>query len=206
MTREFRMQQAVRRAARMPRRARLPRLSPRRGRGLCLDPDAAYGARRHWPRILDIEERRIRVVAPDVGGGFLQRTQLCPEEIILAALGIESSIIRSVGSRIAAPSTLLTTAHTRDHHYKVTAYADRQGPHSRGRCRDYRRCRNLRVVEDKGPYHEAGDGGARLARPPTRSRTTAPGTTRSRRSKTPLGPYRGVGRPGACFVIERLVR
>jgi carbon-monoxide dehydrogenase large subunit len=24
-------------------------------------------------------------------------------------------------------------------------------------------------------------------------------------NKTPLGPYRGVGRPGACFVIERLV-
>src|ERR1700746_200563 len=24
-------------------------------------------------------------------------------------------------------------------------------------------------------------------------------------NKTPLGPYRGVGRPGACFVIERLI-
>jgi CO/xanthine dehydrogenase Mo-binding subunit len=24
-------------------------------------------------------------------------------------------------------------------------------------------------------------------------------------NKTPLGPYRGVGRPGACFAIERLV-
>src|SRR5437879_5989066 len=24
-------------------------------------------------------------------------------------------------------------------------------------------------------------------------------------NKAPLGPYRGVGRPGACFVIERLI-
>jgi CO/xanthine dehydrogenase Mo-binding subunit len=24
-------------------------------------------------------------------------------------------------------------------------------------------------------------------------------------NKTPLGPYRGVGRPGACFAIERIV-
>jgi carbon-monoxide dehydrogenase large subunit len=24
-------------------------------------------------------------------------------------------------------------------------------------------------------------------------------------NKAPLGPYRGVGRPGACFVIERII-
>ncbi|HEX4184964.1 MAG TPA: molybdopterin cofactor-binding domain-containing protein, partial [Stellaceae bacterium] len=39
--------------------------------------------------ILDIEERRIRVVAPDVGGGFGPKARLYPEEIILAALALE---------------------------------------------------------------------------------------------------------------------
>ncbi len=54
---------------------------------------------------------------------------------------------------------LLTTAHTRDHHYKVTAYADRQG-----RILGV----DAEIVVDagayglwpQGPYHEAGDGGA----------------------------------------------
>jgi carbon-monoxide dehydrogenase large subunit len=39
--------------------------------------------------ILGIEERRIRIVAPDVGGGFGPKARLYPEEIILAALALE---------------------------------------------------------------------------------------------------------------------
>ena len=75
--------------------------------------------------ILDIEERRIRVVAPDVGGGFGPKARLYPEEIILAALALElDHPMRWIEDR---GEHLLTAAHTRDHHYKVTAYADRQG-------------------------------------------------------------------------------
>ena len=39
--------------------------------------------------ILGIEERCIRVVAPDVGGGFGPKARLYPEEIVLAALALE---------------------------------------------------------------------------------------------------------------------
>src|SRR3954452_9665757 len=74
--------------------------------------------------ILGLEERRIRVVAPDVGGGFGPKARLYPEEIILAALALELDFpVRWLEDR---SEHLLTTAHTRDHHYKVTAYADRQ--------------------------------------------------------------------------------
>src|SRR5260370_6918175 len=38
--------------------------------------------------LLGIEQRRIRVVAPDVGGGFGPKARLYPEEIILAALAL----------------------------------------------------------------------------------------------------------------------
>jgi carbon-monoxide dehydrogenase large subunit len=38
---------------------------------------------------LGIEERCIRVVAPDVGGGFGSKARLYPEELILAALALE---------------------------------------------------------------------------------------------------------------------
>src|SRR6516164_4027522 len=74
---------------------------------------------------LDIEARRIRVVAPDVGGGFGPKARLYPEEIILAALALQlDHPVRWVEDR---GEHLLTAAHTRDHHYKVTAYADRRG-------------------------------------------------------------------------------
>ena len=38
--------------------------------------------------ILGIEERCIRVVAPDVGGGFGPKARLYPEEIVLTALAL----------------------------------------------------------------------------------------------------------------------
>ena len=75
--------------------------------------------------ILGIEERRIRVVAPDVGGGFGPKARLYPEEIILAALALElDHPVRWIEDR---NEHLLTAAHARDHHYKLTAYADRRG-------------------------------------------------------------------------------
>jgi carbon-monoxide dehydrogenase large subunit len=75
--------------------------------------------------ILGLEERCIRVVAPDVGGGFGPKARLYPEEIVLAALALElDHPVRWIEER---NEHLLTSAHTRDHHYRVTAYADRQG-------------------------------------------------------------------------------
>jgi carbon-monoxide dehydrogenase large subunit len=151
--------------------------------------------------ILDIEERRIRVVAPDVGGGFGPKARLYPEEIVLAALALQlDHPVRWIEDR---SEHLLTAAHTRDHHYKVTAYADRQG-----RILGV----DAEIVVDagayglwpQGPYHEASMVARALPGPYTipnyRSRHYTVAT-----NKTPLGPYRGVGRPGACFVIERLV-
>ena len=65
---------------------------------------------------LDIEARRIRVVAPDVGGGFGPKARLYPEEIILTALALQlDHPVRWVEDR---GEHLLTAAHTRDHHYK----------------------------------------------------------------------------------------
>src|SRR5437868_11534612 len=150
---------------------------------------------------LDIEQRRIRVIAPDVGGGFGPKARLYPEEVILAALALElDHPVRWVEDR---SENLLTCAHTRDHHYKVTAYADRQGKVLGVDCE---------IIVDagayglwpQGPYQEANMAGRTLPGPYTianyRARTYTVAT-----NKTPLGPYRGVGRPGACFAIERTI-
>jgi carbon-monoxide dehydrogenase large subunit len=151
--------------------------------------------------ILDIEQRRIRVVAPDVGGGFGPKARLYPEEIILAALALElDHPVRWVEDRT---EHLLTCAHTRDHHYRVTAYADRQGK-VLGVDTEIIVDAGAYGLWPQGPYQEANMAGRTLPGPYTlpnyRARTYTVAT-----NKTPLGPYRGVGRPGACFAIERTI-
>ena len=151
--------------------------------------------------ILGIEQRRIRVVAPDVGGGFGPKARLYPEEIILAALALElDHPVRWVEDRT---EHLLTCAHTRDHHYKVTAYADRQGK-VLGVDTEIIVDAGAYGLWPQGPYQEANMAGRTLPGPYTipnyRARTYTAAT-----NKTPLGPYRGVGRPGACFAIERTI-
>lgn len=69
--------------------------------------------------ILGIEERRIRVVAPDVGGGFGPKARLYPEEIVLTALALElDHPVRWIEQR---SEHLLTSAHARDHRYRVSS-------------------------------------------------------------------------------------
>ncbi|TMJ59178.1 MAG: xanthine dehydrogenase family protein molybdopterin-binding subunit, partial [Alphaproteobacteria bacterium] len=140
--------------------------------------------------ILDIEQRRIRVVAPDVGGGFGPKARLYPEEIILAALALElDHPVRWIEDR---SEHLLTCAHTRDHHYKVTAYADRQGK-VLGVDTEIIVDAGAYGLWPQGPYQEANMAGRALPGPYTianyRARTYTVAT-----NKTPLGPYRGVGR------------
>src|SRR6202043_2781062 len=151
--------------------------------------------------LLGVEQRRIRVVAPDVGGGFGPKARLYPEEIILAALALRlDHPVRWIEDRT---EHLLTGAHTRDHHYMLTAYADR-----RGRILGV----DTEIIVDagayglwpQGPYQEANMAARTLPGPYTianyRARTLTVAT-----NKAPLGPYRGVGRPGACFAVERTI-
>ena len=151
--------------------------------------------------ILGIEERRIRVVAPDVGGGFGPKARLYPEEIILAALALElDHPVRWIEDR---SEHLLTCAHSRDHHYRVTAYGDRQG-HLRGVDCEIIVDAGAYGMWPQGPYQEANMVArcfpGPYAIPHFRARTWTVAT-----NKTPIGPYRGVGRPGACFAVERVI-
>ncbi|HXC92043.1 MAG TPA: xanthine dehydrogenase family protein, partial [Stellaceae bacterium] len=150
---------------------------------------------------LDLDLRRLRVVAPDVGGGFGPKARLYPEEIILAALALDlDHPVRWVEDR---GEHLLTSAHTRDHHYKVTAYADREG-----RVLGV----DAEIVVDagayglwpQGPYQEAAMAARNLPGPYTIANYRCRASTVAT-NKAPMGPYRGVGRPGACFAIERTI-
>ena len=151
--------------------------------------------------LLGLEERCIRVVAPDVGGGFGPKARLYPEEIIMTALALElDHPVRWIEDR---NEHLLTGAHSRDHHYRVTAYADRQG-HILGIDCEITVDAGAYGMWPQGPYQEANMAARCLPGPYTisnfRARTFTVAT-----NKTPIGPYRGVGRPGACFAVERTI-
>ena len=150
---------------------------------------------------LGIDERRLRVIAPDVGGGFGLKARLYPEEVILTALALELDYpVRWVEDR---NEHLLTGAHCRDHHYKLTAYADAQGK-LLGIDTDIVVDAGAYGLWPQGPYQEANMAARTLPGPYMianyRARTFTVAT-----NKAPLGPYRGVGRPGACFAVERTI-
>ncbi|MGH7045795.1 MAG: xanthine dehydrogenase family protein molybdopterin-binding subunit [Stellaceae bacterium] len=150
---------------------------------------------------LGLDLRRLRVVAPDVGGGFGPKTRLYPEELILAALALElDHPVRWIEDR---GEHLLTAAHTRDHHYTISAYADREG-----RVLGV----DAEIIVDggayglwpQGPYNEASMAARNLPGPYTIANYRCRAATVAT-NKAPLGPFRGVGRPGACFAIERTI-
>jgi aerobic carbon-monoxide dehydrogenase large subunit len=150
---------------------------------------------------LGIEERCIRVIAPDVGGGFGPKARLYPEDVVLTALALElDHPVRWIEER---NEHLLTCAHSRDHYYRVTAYADRRG-HVLGVDCEIIVDAGAYGMWPQGPYQEANMAARCLPGPYTiphyRARTFTVAT-----NKTPIGPYRGVGRPGACFAIERTI-
>jgi carbon-monoxide dehydrogenase large subunit len=150
---------------------------------------------------LGIDERRLRVIAPDVGGGFGPKARVYPEEIILAALALELDYpVRWIEDR---SEHLLTAAHCRDHHYKLTAYADAQG-RILGIDTDIVVDAGAYGLWPQGPYQEANMA-ARVLPGPYRIANYRARTLTVATNKAPLGPYRGVGRPGACFAIERTI-
>ena len=150
---------------------------------------------------LDIEQRRIRVVAPDVGGGFGPKARLYPEEIVLAALALQlDDPVRWIETR---QEHLLTCAHSREHQYRVTAYADERGRILGIDC-DISVDAGAYGMWPQGPYQEANMAARCLPGPYSIPHYRAHIATLAS-NKTPIGPYRGVGRPGACFAIERTV-
>ena len=74
---------------------------------------------------LNLEHGRIRVIAPDVGGGFGYKGILLAEEVAL------SWLTRHLGRPVRwiedRREHLTANANCREHHYKITGYADENG-------------------------------------------------------------------------------
>jgi carbon-monoxide dehydrogenase large subunit len=150
---------------------------------------------------LGLEQRQIRVIPPDVGGGFGYKCVLQPEEIVIAWLAMTTKHPhRWVEDR---REHLTAGANSREHHYQITAYAD-----NRGRLLGL----DAEITVSVGAYSvwpftaclEAAQAGGNLPGPYDfqvyRCKTFSVAT-----NKPPFTPYRGVARPGVCFAIELMM-
>jgi carbon-monoxide dehydrogenase large subunit len=152
-------------------------------------------------QVLGIEERQLRLVSPDMGGGFGSKRVLYPEEVMVAALALK--LKRPVRWLDDKREHILSAIHAREHRHKVTAYAD-----AKGKILGL----DVQVHVDAGAYShwpngpamESGMAARNIPGPYTiaayrcRSYTVAT-------NKSPIGAYRGVARPAACFTIERTI-
>lgn len=151
--------------------------------------------------VLGLDQSQVRVIPPDVGGGFGYKGILLPEEICLAWLAMRRGHpVRWLEDR---REHLTANADCREHHYLITGYATKDG--------------DLLAVEaeasvDSGAYSiypfsaclEAGQVTSILPGvydfPAYRAKAYAVAT-----NKAPILPYRGVARTGVCFAMELLI-
>ncbi|MHB1929565.1 MAG: xanthine dehydrogenase family protein molybdopterin-binding subunit [Acidimicrobiales bacterium] len=158
-----------------------------------------HGFHRQLCEVLGLDPERVRVIAPHVGGAFGAK----------AGLGAEHAVVVAAARRLGKP---VAWAETRSESMVAT-------PHGRGQI-DYVEMGfdaggcitglSCRVVSDAGAY--AGFGGA-LGMGPTRM--MASGVYRIPRVRfdvavaltntTPMGAFRGAGRPEAAEYLERVM-
>jgi aerobic carbon-monoxide dehydrogenase large subunit len=151
--------------------------------------------------LLDLPGHAVRVVAPDVGGGFGGKASIYPEEILVGALACRlRRAVRWTSDRL---EDFLSTSQAFDEIIDAELGLDEDGRivalmadviGDVGAYSIYPWTAGLEPVQVisflPGPYRV----------PAYRARVRAVAT-----SKPPTGPYRGVGRPVSTFVMERLI-
>lgn len=165
---------------------------------LWVSTQCAHYARNDVAGVLGVDPGTVRVIAPDVGGGFGAKISLYPEELVLGWLA------RVVGRSLRWLETRSESMVNLGHGRAQVQHTEIGGTRD-GVIEAYR----LTVLQDAGAYPR---GGALM---PDSTRAIATGGYRIGRaefgyrsvvtSTTPTVAYRGAGRPEAIAAIERSV-
>jgi carbon-monoxide dehydrogenase large subunit len=158
---------------------------------------APHGFRNGLATLLGLEQNQIRVIAPEVGGGFGVKFGVYPEDAALAAMAkVYRLPLRWVETRV---EHMVATTHGRAHVTDVEAAVERDGTITALR---------VHVLADIGAYPiftfipdlalMMGVGVYRITNIDLRSTCVFTNTT-------PVAAYRGAGRPEGCYYIERIV-
>lgn len=151
-------------------------------------------------RLFDLPEHRVRVVAPDVGGAFGTRGPMYPDEAAVVFCAIETG--RPVKWTEDRREDFVATHQGRDQVAVLEAAGRRDGTITAVRGS---------ISVNMGAYIYPNAPGALAGRtgPMLPNAYTIPNIALDLygvfTNTTPTGPYRGAGRPEACYYMERLV-
>src|SRR6266571_1012097 len=183
---------------------------PMEGRATLAAPDPATGGLTMWAATqaphgfrnelagaLGLAQNLVRVIAPEVGGGFGVKFGVYPEDATLAVIALKLRLpVRWVETRT---EHMLATTHGRDQVADLEAAVDTDGTILALR---------MHVIANVGAYPiftfipdltlSMGIGVYRITNVDLRSTCVFTNTT-------PVAAYRGAGRPEAAYYLERLV-
>jgi len=184
---------------------------PMETRGLVADWNAALGLLTVWASsqvphqirqfigdLLDLPPHQVRVVAPDVGGGFGAKLIVYPEDVLIPFLARRlERPVRWLEDRL---EHMLAATQEREQEHDVTVGFD-----DTGRVLALRD----RFVHDTGAYTPRGLVVPLLTASMLTGPYRIPAVLSSFESRythrVPVTPYRGAGQPQAVFVIERVL-
>ena len=149
--------------------------------------------------VTGVPEHKLRIIAPDVGGGFGGKLQVTPEEVL--ALLVARRLGKPVKWTETRSESLMTAHHGRDQIQYIDIASDREGNVKGLRCR---------ILADMGAYLRLVSPGVPVLGafmfvgiykfPAYRFECDGIFT-----NKVPTDAYRGAGRPEATFAVERIM-
>jgi aerobic carbon-monoxide dehydrogenase large subunit len=164
-----------------------------------LSTQGPHRARADLATTLGIPENKIRLIAPDVGGGFGSKGPLYREDVLTSYLALK--LRRPVKWIATRSDDFVTTIQGRDQAMTSELALKKDGTMLGLK---------VRVVANLGGYLQSSTAG-----PPQRMMGMAPGCYQIRdchvevvgvfTNTVPTGPYRGAGRPESVLNIERLI-
>ncbi len=154
-----------------------------------------------FARILGLEEQKIQVIAPDVGGSFGLKIHCYSDDVAACLLSIVSGRpVKWVADRV---ESFATDIHCRDHTIDVDAAVAKDGTVLGLRSR---------VVTGVGPYScyprssvVEGNQVIRLLTGPYRIKNYQADLTVVAQNKTQMSQYRAVGHPMATMAMESML-
>ncbi len=158
----------------------------------------AHGTRDGLMGALGLEKEQVRVITPDVGGGFGAKNGNYPEDIVVAMAARKlDRPVRWVETR---SESMLGLVHGRGQEITATIGGTRDG-----RVTGFR----SHVIQDAGAYAEIGSVlpmfARNLATGPYDIANVDVSTVSTVTNTVPIGAYRGAGRPEAAQIIERMM-
>jgi aerobic carbon-monoxide dehydrogenase large subunit len=150
-------------------------------------------------QMFGLSQQEVRVIAPDVGGGFGAKASCYPEFLLTAEL---SKRLRRPVKYVETRSENMTSmVHGRAQDHDIEVGFDDEGTLLALR---------IRITQDCGGWPDATGIGlptltSFMAGGCYKIGTIAPSFRSVVTNTTPVGAYRGAGRPEASFMIERVV-